>query len=298
MEKKYENREKQNSMSKNVLGRGFDSLIPANFAIGDVVAPGEQIKQLDVSLLVTNPDQPRKSFDEKAINELAESINRHGIIQPLVVTPYKEKFRIVAGERRYRASLAIGMKKIPAIVRKHEELEELEIALIENVQRVDLSPLEQAVSIARLRDQFSLTPKEIANKLGKAETTISNSIRLLQLPNEAVVAMQKNEISEGHARTILSLKTDKKAQLDLLNKIIAQKLSVREAEKLVQSVKGTQRITKEKTVDPEVQKVVSTIRGSLAGKVRIKEKANGAGTLLISYKSINELQKYIDQLKK
>ena len=139
----------------------------------------------------------------------------------------------VAGERRYRASVLAGLKKIPVIIRNHQELEELEIALVENVQRVDLSPLEQAVSIIRLRDQFSLTPTQIAHKLGKAETTISNIVRLLNLPKEAIVALQNNKISEGHARAILALKNDKSLQLELLKKIENEKLSVREAEAFV-----------------------------------------------------------------
>ncbi len=193
-------------MTKTGLGRGFEGLIPVGLDIADVAAPGEHIKSVAIDIIVANPDQPRREFDEKALQELAVSIKEHGIIQPLVVTPHGDKFRIVAGERRFRASKIAGIAKLPVIVRNHEELEQLEIALVENVQRVDLSPLEQAVSIVRLRDQFSLTPKQIAGKLGKAETTVSNIVRLLQLPKEAVESLKSGQISEGHARAILALK--------------------------------------------------------------------------------------------
>jgi ParB family transcriptional regulator, chromosome partitioning protein len=219
-------------MTKQALGRGFDSLIPANFALDDVAAPGEHIKNIEIEKIIPNPDQPRKSFDETSLKELSKSIKQHGVIQPIVVTPYKDKYRIVAGERRHRASKIAGLKKIPTIVRNHEELEELEISLVENVQRVDLSPIEQAVSIVRLHDQFSMSYSDIAKKLGKAETTISNIVRLLQLPEPALKALQENKISEGHARAILALKTDEKLQKELLNKIITQGITVRQAEAL------------------------------------------------------------------
>jgi ParB family transcriptional regulator, chromosome partitioning protein len=231
-------------MTKQALGRGFESLIPTDFIVGDVASPGEHIKNMDIDLVVANPDQPRKEFGETALLELSESIKQHGIIQPLVVTPHKDKFRIVAGERRYRASQLAGLKKVPVIVRNHEELEELEIALVENVQRVDLSPLEQAVSIVRLHDQFSMSYRDISKKLGKAETTISNIVRLLQLPKPAIEALRKNKITEGHARALLSLNTDTDKQNELLNNIITQSWTVRQAEAFVQTTKRVQEPTK------------------------------------------------------
>lgn len=281
-------------MSKQTLGRGFDSLIPQNFELDTVATPGEHVKQMSIDSIVVNPDQPRKEFDEGALKELAQSIKQHGIIQPLVVTPFKDKFRIVAGERRYRASKIAGLKKLPVIVRNHEELEELEIALVENVQRVDLSPLEQAVSIVRLRDQFSLTPKQIAAKLGKAETTISNIVRLLQLPPEAVEAMQKNRITEGHARAILALKTDEEAQKDLLNKIIIQKLSVREAESYVNQKKYS-KDSKSKLSEAS-NKLINTLEPENRKRVKINEKTEKSGQVTIKYSSIEQLRKILQNL--
>lgn len=282
-------------MSKIALGKGFEGLIPTGFNVEDVASPGEQIKQLPIEKVVPNPDQPRKEFDESSLKELAESIKQHGIIQPIVVTPSGDKFRIVAGERRYRASKIAGLTKLPAIIRNHKELEELEIALVENVQRVDLSPLEQALSIVRLRDQFSLTPKQISDKLGKAETTISNIVRLLQLPKQAVEALQKSRITEGHARAILALKNDEKTQIELLNTIIAHKLSVRQAEQFVQQKKNINSIKKTHTNSPPVKKLIDKIDKKLASKIVIKEKKEG-GLITISYDNLKDLQNIIQKL--
>lgn len=279
---------------KQVLGKGFDSLLPTNFDVDSVVDPGEQIKSVTVDDLHPNPDQPRKSFDLAALEELAQSIKRHGVIQPLVVTPIDSGgYRIVAGERRFRASQMAGLKKVPVVVRNHKQLEELEIALVENVQRVDLSPLEQAVSIVRLRDQFSLTPKEIAHKLGKAETTISNIVRLLQLPESAVEALSTNKITEGHARAILSLKSNSRKQEELLNKIIEQKWSVREAEDFVKSERSS---TSQTAVSSEVSELVSNLSKDIAQRVSIKEAKNGKGKIVISYSSLRELEQTLRTL--
>lgn len=280
-------------MSKQALGKGFEGLIPTGFNIDTVAAPGEQIRQLAVSKLVANPDQPRKSFDEKAIAELSESIKQHGIIQPLVVTPAGDGYRIVAGERRYRAAKKAGLSKVPVIIRDHKELEEIEIALVENVQRVDLSPLETAVSIVRLRDQFSLTPKQIAAKLGKAETTISNIIRLLNLPKEAVQALQENRITEGHARAILALKTDEGMQNKLLNKIITQHVSVREAEEFVKEIKAKK--AQQPAVDNATSSKLNAISKRLSAKASLRKKSKG-GVLLIEFSDDNQLNDILTSL--
>ena len=279
------------------LGRGFDSLIPTNFAVGDVVDPGERVKNVEVSRIIPNPGQPRKHFDEQSLKELSASIKQHGIIQPLVVTPKNNDFRIVAGERRYRAAVISGLKKIPVIIRNHEELEELEIALVENVQRVDLSPLEQAISVARLRDQFSLSLTEIAKKLGKAETTVSNIIRLLQLPDEAVKALQESLISEGHGRAILALKTDRKLQLKLLNKIITQKLSVRDAESFVKEHKKAPDKSNKLALSRATQSRLTKMKVHKGFSTKVVTRKRG-GSLHISFKSDKELDDILKQLEK
>lgn len=284
-------------MKNTGLGRGFDSLIPVNFAVDEVVAPGEHIKNLDISKIVANPEQPRKEFDQTALQELSESIKQHGVIQPLVVTPYKDVYRIVAGERRFRASQLAGLDKVPVVIRNHEELEELEIALVENVQRVDLSPIEQALSIVRLHDQFSMSFKEIAKKLGKAETTISNIVRLLQLPEPALKALKENKISEGHARAILALRTDENQQAELLNKIIVQGLSVRQAESYVQASKIINRPKlATKISNPKTVLLLNRIDPKLARIITVKEKTSSTGLITIKYSSEDELSEYITRL--
>jgi len=279
--------------AKQTLGRGFEGLIPTSFSVTDVAEPGEHVRNIDVSKIVPNPEQPRKEFDQTALEELAVSIKQHGIIQPLVVTPVKDKFRIVAGERRYRASLIAKLTKVPAIVRNHEELEELEIALVENVQRVDLSPFEQALSIAKLRDQFSLSSKDIAAKLGKAEPTISNIVRLLNLPKEAISALQNNKISEGHARAILALKNDKKLQLELLKKIENEKLSVREAEAYVKAQKkNIEHKSSSINIQTQSQLIALKNRGV---NIKLMQKKQG-GVVQIGYKNDEQLQAILNNI--
>jgi ParB family transcriptional regulator, chromosome partitioning protein len=282
---------------KQVLGRGFESLIPINLVVGDVATPGEHIKNIELNKIVANPDQPRRDFDQTALQELSESIKQHGIIQPLVVTPYKDNYRIVAGERRFRASKLAGMTKVPVVIRNHEELEELEIALVENVQRVDLSPIEQALSIARLHDQFSMSFRDIARKLGKAETTVSNIVRLLQLPEIALEALRKNHISEGHARAILSLKTDEAKQKELLNKIITQGISVRQAEAFAKSTKLNKPTVKsEILLSPKTHKLLSGLRDSWKNKLTVKAKNASSGSVVFTYESEKELEDYLRRL--
>src|SRR5688572_6608258 len=212
------------------LGRGFDTLIPQNFDKSLLLDDNERIQKIPTGELVANPDQPRQHFDDEALRQLAESIKQYGIVQPLVVTPFEKGYAIVAGERRWRAAKLAGLPKVPVIVRTVKQLENLEIALVENVQRVDLSPLEQAVSIERLHEQFSMTYVEIARRLGKADSTVVNIVRLLQLPEEARKALEEKKIAEGHARTILSLKDLPDKQHELLMAIQRNGWSVRQAE--------------------------------------------------------------------
>ncbi len=283
-------------MAKNTgLGRGFEDLIPTNFVIDDVVSPGEHIKNLSISKIITNPDQPRREFDEDSLKELAESIKQFGVIQPMIVMPHKKGYRIVAGERRFRAAQMAGLKSVPAIVREHKELEELEVSLVENVQRVDLSPLEQAMSLLKLRDQFSLSLKQISKKLGKAETTISNSIRLLHLPEKAIEALRNRTISEGHARAILALKNQPKLQTELLNTIIIQKLSVRDAEAFVSQNKN-KKVASAVSYSPKIQEALKAHSNALKTRIKIKESRGEKGILSVKYSSLKDLKSLLNNL--
>ena len=220
------------------LGRGFGSLIPQTLDTSMLVEDNEKVQKIDVTTLSPNPEQPRTVFDEDSLRELATSIKQYGVIQPIVVAPAGQGYSIIAGERRWRAARAAGLKTIPALVRTVRQQEKLEIAILENVQRVDLSPLETAVSIERLHQQFNLSYADIAKRLGKAETTVHNIIRLLQLPTEAKDALASGAVSEGHARQILALKDSPYDQAELLRLVVQNGWSVRQAERYVSSLKA------------------------------------------------------------
>jgi ParB family chromosome partitioning protein len=229
---------------------------------------------------------------------MAESIKQYGILQPLVVTPYKDgKYAIVAGERRWKAAILAGESKVPAIVRTTKELERLEIALVENVQRVDLSPLEQAASIERLHQQFSMTYELIAKRLGKASSTINNIVRLLQLPKEAQEALKAGQIFEGHARAILSLKDIPDKQSELLANIKRYGWSVRQAEQFVTSLKEGYKETKAtrqrmQTETPATKQLSKRLGGA---PVHIKRMAKG-GRLEISFNNDEDLERILKSL--
>jgi ParB family transcriptional regulator, chromosome partitioning protein len=279
------------------LGKGFDALIPTDFDSNLLIDTNDRVQNLFITDIIPNPDQPRKHFDDKALAELASSIMKYGILQPLIVSPNPAgKYFLIAGERRWRAAQLAGLDKVPAIIRKREELEQLEISLIENVQRVDLSPIEQAVSVERLHQQFNLSYKIIAERLGKAETTISNIVRLLQLPVDAREALQANKISEGHARAILALKGQLPLQQELLRNIIEHGWSVRQAEQFVTGRKQgakTHAAVKEHMAHetPETKLIGAALKTS----VTLKRTARG-GRVEIHFKNDKDLEHLLKRL--
>jgi ParB family chromosome partitioning protein len=282
---------------KSGLGRGFDSLLPQNFDTSILLTDDDRIQKVDVARINPNANQPRTHFDEEALEQLANSIKQFGILQPLVVRPLVDDgYEIVAGERRWRASKLAGLDKVPVIVRSTKELEQLEIALIENVQRVDLSPLEQAVSIERLHQQFNMNYDGIAKRLGKASSTINNIVRLLQLPIAAVEALKKKEITEGHARAILALKDAPDKQDELLRSITTQGWNVRQAERYVTSHKAgfhDKKVMKTR-VDTET-KETKTLGKRLRTTVHIRRTAKG-GKLELKFSSDEDLERLITLL--
>lgn len=278
------------------LGKGFDALIPTDFDNSILQEPGEKVQKVDRTSVKPNPDQPRKTFDQTALEELAASIKQYGIVQPLVVTQVGSDYVIIAGERRWRASEIAGLDKVPVIVRSHKELEQLEIALIENVQRVDLSPLEQAVSIQRLNQQFSLSLDDIAKRLGKAQTTVTNIVRLLQLPDDAKQALVDKKITEGHARQILALKDKPEKQQELLDSIIKYGWSVRQAEQFVTTTKAGAKTRQETSAGmATTTKETKQLEKTLGTAVSIKRTAKG-GRLELHFSSEDQLDKLIKQL--
>lgn len=283
---------------KRGLGRGFEALLPTDFDKSILLTPEDQIEKISVDSLQASPYQPRKHFDETSLAELASSIKRYGVVQPLVVTPVKDGlYTLIAGERRWRAAAMAGLKTVPAIIRSSQELEQLELALIENVQRVDLTPLEQAVSIERLHVQFSLSYETISQRLGKATSTVNNTVRLLRLPDAAREALVANKISEGHARAILALKGDDTRQAYLLQTIISQGWSVRQAERFVTSVKaGTTETRKVHEHVATVTPATKALSKKLKTPVNIRRSAKG-GKLEIGFSSDTELDRILNLFK-
>lgn len=286
------------SKKKTGLGRGFGSLIPQNFDESILLDEHERVHRLPLNKLSPGDSQPRQNFDDEALAELAASIKQHGILQPLVVTLDGDNYHIIAGERRWRAAKLAKLSTVPAIVRTLKEIEKLEIALIENVQRVDLSPLEQAKSIERLHEQFNMTYEQIGKRLGKSVPSLSNAVRLLQLPPNAQAALTNKEITEGHARAILALKEAPDVQAKLLELIKANGWSVRQAERFVASIKAGIKDDKESkarvaTQTPETK----ALSKWLAAPVSIRRTAKG-GKLEINFGSDEELARIIQLLNR
>lgn len=285
------------TQKKSVLGRGFETLLPNNFDQNLLLDKEERIHKIPIEKIRPYQNQPRTLFEEDAIRELAESIKEHGVLQPLIVTEDEDgKYTIIAGERRWRASKYAGLKTLPAVIRTLKELERLELALVENVQRVDLTLLEQATSIERLRKQFKLTSAQIAKKLGKSQGVVDNISRLLNLPGYAKEAIMNKEISEGHARQILSLKDYPDKQLLLFENIKRLGWSVRQAEQFVAGLKKGKKTGKnlEKHMAKETDET-KVLSKKLAVPVTIRRLSNG-GKLEISFNSDKQLNDLLQKL--
>jgi ParB family chromosome partitioning protein len=276
---------------KSGLGKGLDALLPA----AEEQTQDSGIRQISTDKITPNPRQPRASFDAEELNELAVSISEHGVIQPLIITAgdTPDSYTLVAGERRLMAAKSIEMATVPAIIREASDQELVEIALVENVQRADLGPLETSEAYRQLSEDFGLSHEEIAARVGKNRTTVTNSLRLLNLPDEVKQALVSGKVSEGHARAILSLSSSK-AQVAVLNSILKLNLNVRQTEELVRKLSGEKPKAAAPTqVDPEIKALEEQLRQRLGTKVTLNQKKNG-GTLTIHYYSAEELDTLLD----
>jgi ParB family chromosome partitioning protein len=282
---------------KQSLGRGFDALIPKELDRTILEEDKHRVQRLLIRDITPNPDQPRREHPDEMHQELTKSVKRYGVLQPIIVVKHGNGYRIVAGERRWRAAKAAGLENMPAIVRSLEELEQVELALIENIQRVDLSPLEQAFAVYKLQQQFNLKLEEIAAKLGKATSTISNLTRLLQLPEQARQALSEGKISEGHARAILSLNGQYDKQMELLSSILNNRWSVRQAEQFAVGVKSGASSVKATIRTASESALTKQLSQNLGTTVKIKHTAKG-GQLIIHFKNEQELQNLAENLKK
>lgn len=277
-------------IKKSGLGRGLEALIPG----GEEEAAGNVVF-ISIDRISPNPRQPRISFDQDEIDELAASIETYGIIQPLIVSQsiQEGEYQLIAGQRRWIAARQAGLNMVPAIIRPASDQERLEIALIENVQRADLNPLEAAEAYRQLAEDFSLSHEEIAARVGKNRTTITNTLRLLKLPDDVKLSLTQNEISEGHARVLLSLATPQ-AQSAVLKTIISKNLSVRQTEELVRKLSGEKpKIKFTHLPEPEISDIEKQLRAHLGTKVNLHKRGKG-GTITIHFYSDEELNALLE----
>ncbi len=274
------------------LGKGLDALIPT----GHKTTGGEGgIAQIPVESIQRNPRQPREKFDIEELDNLAASIREHGVIQPLIVSPGKnEVYTLIAGERRLQAARKAGLKTVPVVIRHATDQQLLELALIENIQRADLNAIEEAEAYQHLEKEFKLSHEEIASRVGKNRSTVTNTLRLLEASAAVKQALVNGQITEGHARAMLKLSA--KAQEELLNKIIALDFSVRTTEMLAKKYSGQRPASKKRSsLSAEVTDVERRLRSSLGTKVSLKHGKKG-GTVTIYYYSDEELDSLLEKL--
>lgn len=288
---------------KKGLGRGFDSLIPTNLfdeafdPTAGQDATMSQLRQIPITDITPDPDQPRRFFDEEALRELADSVSRHGVVQPIVVTPHGAQFMIVAGERRWRAAQLAGLVEIPSIIRSLSDQHRLEVSLIENLQRRDLNPLETATAYMKLRDQFNMTLEQIGQHVGgKSVSAISNTLRLLKLPSVVRTALFENKISEGQARTLVGLPDD--VAEDLLQQTIHQGWSVRKLEQMIAAWKRAQQplgqASAPQPVEPPHASSVARLSKKLRANITVRTSKRGAGQIIIPFKDQADFERIRD----
>lgn len=285
--------------AKRGLGKGLDSLIPVGSGTGKAAVEEKPDKMVKITMVEPNREQPRKNFDEEALAELADSIKQFGIISPIIVQDRKDHYEIIAGERRWRAAKLAGLKEVPVIIRNLTEKEIVEISLIENIQREDLNPIEEALAYKRLLDEFHLKQEEVAERVSKSRTAVTNSMRLLKLPDKVQQMIVDGSITTGHARALITME-DEALQLEIAQKAAKDKLSVRDIEKLV---KDMNKPVKEKKAAKKLpnefiyQDLEEKLKQSLGTKVSICAKEDGSGKIEIDFYSGEELERILDLIK-
>ena len=295
------------TVKRNGLGKGLDSLIPNKTS--KTANPVKEVKNTEkekkntssgeilvkINEVEPNRDQPRKEFDEDSLMELADSIKQFGILQPLIVQKKKDYYEIIAGERRWRAAKLAGVKEIPIIIKEYTDQEIVEISLIENIQRENLNPIEEAMAYKRLLEEFNLKQDEVAERVSKSRTAVTNSMRLLKLSDRVQQMIVDDMISTGHARALLAI-DDEEQQYMLANKIFDEKLSVRETEKLVKALKNPKKEIKKAKIEHTFvyENIEEQMKNIIGTKVSVNPKANGKGKIEIEYYSEEELERIYD----
>ena len=295
-------------IKKKGLGKGLDSLIPDNKSMKSVTsektveskedaAAKSGVQVMKINEVEPNRDQPRKNFDEDALLELSDSIKQFGVLQPLLVRKRKDYYEIIAGERRWRAAKLAGVKEVPVIEKEYTDQEILEIGLIENIQRENLNPIEEAIAYKRLLEEINLKQDEVAVRVSKSRTAVTNSMRLLKLSDKVQQMIIDDMISTGHARALLAI-DDPELQYTLANKIFDEKLSVRETEKLVKEIKNPKKPKEKKPVANSFiyQDLEEKMKSVFGTKVSIASKGKGKGKIEIEYYSDDELEHLFDMM--
>ena len=276
------------------LGKGLNAIIGADI-VSEVIDRPRAI-EISVDRLSPNPFQPRRSFTEEGLEQLAESIRHHGILQPIVVRPSGDGYQLIAGERRWRAAQIAGLQRIPAVVRELDDPSMVQVALIENLQREDLNPIEEASAYRRLMDEFNMTQEQLSSTIGRSRPAIANAVRLLNLPTEIQRAVEERKLSEGHARCLLAI-SDQEDQLKVAAQIIANGLNVRQAEELV---RGTTRDVSRETIrkrtpedDPDAVRLTQRLGERLGTRVKLSGSVR-KGKLEIEYYSTEDLDRILE----
>lgn len=283
---------------KKGLGKGLDSMIPEKKTKAEMKEVQDKaLSEIKISEIDPNMGQPRKSFNEDELLELAESIKIHGVIQPIILTKRGKRYEIIAGERRWRASKLAGLTKIPAVIREYTDKEIMEVSLIENIQRQDLNPIEEALAFKNLIDEYKMKQDDLAERVSKSRSAITNALRLLKLDDKVKAMLAEGLISTGHARAILAVE-DKNKQQILATRIFDEKLSVRETEKLVKQILENKESKKEEKSSEKLiyKKLEDSLKSIIGSKVSIKSKENGKGKIEIDYYSIEELDRITELL--
>ena len=281
------------AVKKRGLGRGLDALLSgatANTLQEQAVqADASELQHLALELIQRGKYQPRGDMDQTSLEELAQSIKAQGVMQPIVVRLIaKNKYEIIAGERRWRASQLAGLKTIPAMVRDVSDEAAIAMALIENIQREDLSPVEEAVALQRLQKEFELTQQEVANAVGKSRATVANLLRLIGLPEEIKTLLAHGDLEMGHARALLGLPLEQ--QVEAARHVVAKGFTVRQTEALVRNMQQDKPVKEKMTPDPDVKRLELKLAERLGTQVQIKQGQKGKGQLVISYGTLEELQ--------
>jgi len=280
---------------KKVLGRGLGALIPQRQDTPADSQATQGLAEIPISQIQPNPYQPRKTFNEASIDELARSVRQHGIVQPLVVTRAGDKYKLIAGERRFRAAQKAGLTTVPVLIKEMmTEGDALQIALIENIQREDLNPIEEAMAYHQLHDDFQLTQEEISRRVGKERSTVANFLRLLKLPDPVKKLLASGQLSMGHARALLAIESPKK-QEQLADRVVRKNLNVRQTEMLASESSPKTAEKKEKEKDVFTRDAEDKLQRTLRTKVEIDRRRRG-GVIHIRYGSEDELIRVVDEL--